>query len=173
MENRLEPLSDYVLNNLTSDANHSCYLIQKYTKFLKQNLSERYEVNGVSAHPLNRFVPCDLYGNVLEAPMTIYYKPDFGVQKHPIELYEYDLEQYQQAKGRVLFEGFKYKVADWCDEYVIELSFNDCDLNFELIGSESEILCAHDEIRINTIENLVKHNFTLTKTGAELCGKTK
>ena len=44
---------------------------KRYADFLSQNLSERYEVNGVMAHPLNRFVACDLNGNILEEPKKV------------------------------------------------------------------------------------------------------
>ena len=68
-------------------------LIVNYKNFLKQPLT------------LGMFVPCDEEGNVLEEPI---YPSKFrtGVYPHSggvLKKYEIKLEQYQQAKERVLF----------------------------------------------------------------------
>lgn len=63
--------------------------------------------------PLNlgMFVPAKLVDGVwvvLEEPLKMDYIPFEGRQtKHPIECYESDLKEYQEAKDRVLFEGFE------------------------------------------------------------------
>ncbi|MCT4143019.1 hypothetical protein HZP66_02115 [Elizabethkingia anophelis] len=101
MENKLMPLSDFVLKTVhTPNINEAiCWeqteerlqKIYKYTQFLKQPLA------------LWMFVPCDEDGNVLEEPDTTKWT----------NLYEANGEikfrdcKYQQAKDRVLFEGLK------------------------------------------------------------------
>lgn len=72
-------------------------LTGEYAKFLKRPLK------------LEMFVPCDENGIVIERPIDIYYKPDFGCQKYPQESYEEDLRKYEKAKEKVLFEGFEFK----------------------------------------------------------------
>lgn len=65
-----------------------------YAQFLKHPLT------------LGMFVPTDEDGNVLEEPI----KQDYEVESdgfsfsYDSETYDYDLEQYQQAKERVLFD---------------------------------------------------------------------
>lgn len=131
MKNRLIPLSDYVLEvhkdrqkpvngfgdflGRTMDTR-----IIDYTLFLKQNLSEPYEVNGVTAHPLNRFVPTDLEGNVLEDPNS-----SFNLIGKTLEL---EFKQYTEAKSRVLFDGFEDSLgvreivdSNLCIENIINL----------------------------------------------------
>ena len=65
-----------------------------YAKFLKQPLK------------LEMFVPCDEEGNVLEEPKRwkdyLQYPDSFDGNKEWDELYDY-----QQAKEKVLFEGFE------------------------------------------------------------------
>lgn len=48
---------------------------------------------------LGMFVPCDEDGNVLEEPSSIGVGNDFYLERA--------IDQYQQAKERVLFEGFE------------------------------------------------------------------
>jgi len=77
-------------------------LRDNYDKFLKQQ------------NTLSMFVPCDDEGNVLEEPNL--YNGGYIFEIHdeligkPIEydteLFESDLQEYQQAKKRVLFDGF-------------------------------------------------------------------
>lgn len=153
MKNRLEPLSYYVSGIVDKhNGNNELGLlfdIAQYNLFIKQNLSERYEVNGVNAHPLNRFVPCDLDGNVLVES----------------EIYDSSYIKYQQAKDRVLFEGWK----------IVQLGSTIHVLKNKNTGKILEWCLIMDRInpvRVSTIEDLIPFKATLTKTGAELCGKT-
>lgn len=136
-KNRLIPLSDYVLELEKEISKTEHYidlglLTVKYTKFLKQNLSEPYEVNGVTAHPLNRFVPTDLEGNVLEFKAKDYFSnnKDWG--------------QYKQSKDRCLFEGC-FIVPDLIElmdakiiEDLIELDITLTPTGAEMCGKEFE-----------------------------------
>jgi hypothetical protein len=102
MENKLTSMTYFVLvqenaywNGKEFEYGDTCINnIINYAYFLKKPLE------------LWMFVPCDENNMPLEYPIDIYYKPDFNCQKYPQECYLHDLEQYQQAKERVLFEGF-------------------------------------------------------------------
>ncbi|WP_407498840.1 hypothetical protein [Elizabethkingia anophelis] len=96
MENKLIPLSDFVLKTVhTPNVNEAiCWeqteerlqKIYKYTQFLKQSLA------------LWMFVPCDEDGNVLEQPCDIMNTDDCR---------DCACREYKRAKSRVLFEGFR------------------------------------------------------------------
>lgn len=102
---RLKSMVDFVLESTEQKLfKYNTIQIRDYANFLKQPLK------------LEMFVPCDEDGNVLEYPIDIYYKPDFGCQKYPKECYEEDLMKYEQAKEKVLFEGFDLSTAKYhCD----------------------------------------------------------
>lgn len=100
-----------------------------YSDFLKQPLK------------LEMFVPCDEYENVLECPIDIYYKPDFGCQKYPQECYEEDLMKYEQAKEKVLFEDCEL----YNDVYVVDKN------NFQIVLNSEHIVTITKD---NIIEDL-------------------
>ena len=80
---KLISMTDFVL--LDKYAGSPINMNKQYANLLKQTLK------------LGMFVPCDEKGNVLEEPTPediLYDDNIYG--------------QYQQAKARVLFEGFKY-----------------------------------------------------------------
>lgn len=85
-----------------------------YANFLKRPLE------------LGFFIPCDLDGNVLEKPKrSDYIGKEMEFTKD--ELVERDLEQYQEALDRVLFEGFEYEEKEHynileCNDFVITFS---------------------------------------------------
>lgn len=70
----------------------------KYAKFLKQPIT------------IGMFVPTDLEGNVLEEPK----EPKYGslADDWINEQYRVKVAKYQQAKDRVLFQGFKLENDD-------------------------------------------------------------
>ena len=78
-----------------------------YAKFLKQPLK------------LEMFVPCDEDGDILE-------EPEYYEQRLPNMMTEYNDEiyRYEQAKEKVLFEGFEpyedYECAKYEDVYIDE-----------------------------------------------------
>ncbi|MDX8564684.1 hypothetical protein OZ664_11800 [Elizabethkingia sp. HX WHF] len=97
MENKLIPLSDFVLKTVhTPNVNEAiCWeqteerlqKIYKYTQFLKQSLA------------LWMLVPCDEDGNVLEQPCDI---------MNTDGCRDCACREFKKAKSRVLFEGFEY-----------------------------------------------------------------
>lgn len=106
--------------------------IYRYASFLSKPLT------------LGMFVPCDEDGNVLEEPIET-----IG----GVELYN---EQYQQAKKRVLFEGFTF------DDENNLLNFKDDSLS--LLWSEDYNCFVDDYFLSNfykTIEDLIPLNLTL------------
>jgi len=90
-------------------------------------------------------VPCDEEGNVMKKPSEVGF---LGSQEMQWDFYK---QKYQQAKEKVLFEGFE------CNNY-------DSILKIE----NKNILIAQKVGKFNwmftfkTIEDLVKHNLTLT-----------
>lgn len=72
-------------------------LIENYAKFLKQPLK------------LEMFVPCDEDGNILEEP-NIDHSKYYTIQNNGYldrVMFNDDVEIYEQAKEKVLFEGFE------------------------------------------------------------------
>jgi hypothetical protein len=116
---KLISMTDYVLEQekyLDITNRQKLEHIINYANFLKQPLE------------LWMFVPCDLEGNVLIEP----------IEQNPI----YWSKEYQQAKERVLFEGFDLR-----------------DYNLLMIQ------------KLKTIEDLIPHNLTLTETAKSLFKK--
>lgn len=87
---KLISMIDFVLEQLSIKQSSSEFkeAVKNYANFLKQPLH------------LGMFVPCDEDGNVLEEPRTN------TIQDANFDIEE--VEQYQKAKERVLFEGFEY-----------------------------------------------------------------
>lgn len=161
--NKLIPLSNYVLEQLDKVNNGKISNVsfrrnlEHYTHFLHQNLNDRYEINGVSAHPLNRFIPCDLEGNVFEEPKKI-------AGNIAMAAYYKTLNEYKQAKDRVLFEDFHVNKPnkendDWipsiCYANILHV-FWDYSFNEETEWKLSKGL--------STIQDLCKYNLPLTET---------
>lgn len=106
--------------------------ILNYAKFLKQPLK------------LEMFVPCDNKGNVLHK----YISEPYDRNKF------YDLDVIVRAKEKVLFKGFSAKVADWCDDLVIELENNK---NFSICYNFEEDVFTDNVgewLKYSTIEDL-------------------
>ena len=84
---KLISMQDFVLeqNNEAYSKDQFVERVEAYANFLKEPLK------------LEMFIPCDDNGKVLEQPIDIYYRPDFGCQKYPQECYEEDLKKYEQA----------------------------------------------------------------------------
>lgn len=106
---KLISMTDYVVhcrkrNDL--DNVRRFWACERYAQFLKTPLD------------LGMFVPCDENGNVLEEPISTYYTPEFGIQKHPQECFEEDLNAYNKAKERVIFEGWVC-ISEWYGGHLI------------------------------------------------------
>src|SRR5690606_26974580 len=113
-------------------------IITDYASFLKQPLK------------LEMFVPCDDDGNVLEEPCSIGVGNEF--------YYERVLDQYEQSKEKVLFEGF-HSIGD----KEIELLNSDNWISF----TEKSIDFTNEfgnETQIYRIEDLIELELKLTPT---------
>lgn len=115
--------------------------IKKYADFLKQPLN------------LGMFVPCDLDGNVLSRPpLYIDYKNEEGGNK---ELFQFNLELYNESKERVLFKGF----------YLI--SEEDCSHNIVSNGKTRLVIRKNSKLKV---EWIVFKNIELTKSAIKQIG---
>ncbi|WP_353166399.1 hypothetical protein [Empedobacter brevis] len=149
---KLISMTDFVLEQDNKNTYISfCLKVLKYAQFLKQPLT------------LGMFVPCDEEGNVLEEPTMEKY--GYYSSNHQEEqsgwMYEegedkyYEaFEKHQQAKERVLFEGFELKN---------DLIFNASTQTF----IDEEIL-----FNLENIENLITYydELTLTETAIKQIG---
>ena len=89
----LQSMTDFVLHFDTCKVfpKEMYFKIKKYANFLKQPLQ------------LGFFVPCDENGNVLEEPTNYEKRLSNMMTEYNDEVYTYN-----QAKEKVLFEGFEY-----------------------------------------------------------------
>lgn len=128
-------MTDFVIERDNNDLNEKVIeSIFKYAQFLKQPLK------------LEMFVPCDDDGNVLQEPKVRF---DGG----------YDIDEaeiYQQAKEKVLFEGF---------EYMKKASVSDC-----VWIKDTETRFHIDTKYGTTIEHLVKSKLQLTRSAIKHIG---
>lgn len=129
-----------------------------YAQFLKQPLN------------LGMFVPCDMEGNILEQPKTEYDPISLWNSGEVDEKYNDLISEYEQAKERVLFEGFEIVYVDPEEfENIEKVVVNDnCYVGIKY--------CDENEIRLNdvsqksTIEDLITHDITLTKSAQKQLG---
>lgn len=91
MQNKLIPLTDFVLNIDTSfgDYDNIYLVISKYAEFLKQPLELGMLISCVDGEPLTE--PDE------------YYQYELGIHSS-------EYEEYETAKKKVLFEGVKYQL---------------------------------------------------------------
>lgn len=103
------------------------------------------------------FIPCDENGVIFEEPERIHFSTEFD--------YKAELSVYQEAKGRVLFEGFEIiKPSDKC---FILICSNKIQCQFLLNTNYS--FC-NIPLKDETIEDLVKYNLELTPTAQKQIG---
>lgn len=127
----------------TLEISNSCYkmLRMNFDSFVSKKLK------------LGMFVPCDEEGNVLKEP-DMCFRHDEKLSK-----------EYQQAKERCLFEGFRVEEHEKesfsirCENNILNVMWNFSDKRgwFTARG-------------ISTIEDLVKYDLTLTKTAQKQIG---
>ncbi len=144
---RLISMTNFVLSQKTPDWLELCefeensYKIYNYAKFLSQPL-EFY-----------MFIPCDKDGNILEEPNENI--SNLGYKK-----------QYQQAKDRCLFYGFK----------IVSRNFRGISYKFiqnkdAYIGFSEQLTNKWEKVNdYNKIEDLVFYNLPLTKNAIKIIG---
>jgi len=147
---KLISMTDFVLEQDKKASLGGAYdKIVRYAKFLKQSLT------------LGMFVPCDENGNVLEEINEDY--------PNNVEYFE-EIEQYNKAKKRCLFEGFECNYFDLGGAEITNKS------SFEIINKDNIQICIYKSkpnyfIWNNTngkehpiIEDLIKYKPLLTPT---------
>ena len=155
---KLKSMTDYVLEIRSNEPEYKNF--SSFTDIKKFNLEAVNKIFNYSQFlkqplTLGMFVPCDEDGSVLEEPFNY----NEWCKKALNTSYDLDLskyEQYQQAKERVLIEGFKYSE-----------STNEIILNFKYSENTNEIILngifIHTEsFEFMTIESLVFAKPTLT-----------
>ena len=129
--------------------------ILKLNAFLETDLLSNYREGEREYHFLNRFVPCDLDGNILE-------KPDDQIGG--VEMYS---ETYQDHLSKVMFEGFEYnkELRNSGGNYTHVFSNSSIDIYKQWGG-----LYLSGEINLISISDLVQLNINLTPYGAKIAG---
>lgn len=132
---KLISMQDFVIQEWEKDlyTDDFAKIVKSYADFLKEHLK------------LEMFIPCDDNGKVLEQPIDIYYRPDFGCQKYPQECYEEDLKTYEKALEKVLFKGFYVKMYDEPQDGILGVIKDD---NFQFKGIRYE---GEEGFRLNDI----------------------
>ncbi len=77
-------------------------------------------------------------------------------------------KEYHTALDNVIFEGFEWNTADWCDEPMLE--FEDKDGNYLLYDDEDKIFKDAEGVYLNTLEYLIPYSLTLTPKFAKKLG---
>ena len=144
---KLVSMIDFVLehednpDNLeVTELGMSLYSINQYATFLNQPLN------------LGMFVPAievDGKWEVIYEPRRNYWDIDMFIVKSAKDIYDEKLKKFQQAKDKVLFEGF-------------DLVKTNRDLEILIVNYDNE-----------TINDLIKYAPTLTAKGQELRGLNK
>jgi hypothetical protein len=142
---KLISMTDFVLEQ-EDEWYHKRYLkAESYANFIKQPLK------------LEMFVPCDENSLVITLPNACICTDLCRLCK-----------KYQKAKEKVLFEGFNWDVAEFCDEPMLLLE--DQNGNYFCYDCEDKTFNKNDEIWYLTIEGLTRFDLTLTKSAIKKLG---
>jgi len=157
MENKLIPMTDFVLQEFKKWENKATPAYQStakyvfntkiYAQFLKQPLA------------LWMFVPCDENNVPLEEP--IYSITNYGASPEAFKRFEEDRVKFQHAKSRVLFEGFYYQ-SNYSEK---------TQTKYEYVRNKHPHVFSFEQINRNTIESLLtgfKEEFQITLTETAL-----
>lgn len=120
------------------------YSTSNYAKLLEKYLK------------LEMFVPCDEDYNVFIEPNIL----DHRYSGIDINDFEPDLKEYQQAKEKVLFEGWYFDAE--ADNFIY-LKNKDLMLIFDKLSNEFELISNYFYI-IETVEDLAQFNLTLNQS---------
>ena len=125
---------------------------EKMNCLLSQNAFEYYKTTSRYANflkeplKLEMFVPCDDDGNFLENPSNKIYPASMSFSN---EIEYYNLK-HQQAKEKVLFDGFRFQNEGYVTNGIFK--FNE------------------EYLENKTIEDLIQFDLTLTQTAIEKLG---
>ena len=127
-----------------------------YANFLKQPLK------------LEMFVPLDDGGNILEEP--IFFEPN---NENEIGNYQILIDEYYEARAKVLFEGFDLNQKDFSKLENIFCLTKEC---FQITFFTKEKGCFMDNLKTNktyeikTIEDLIEYDLQLTENAIKQIG---
>lgn len=168
---KLISMTDFVLEQDKIET--ECYnfdsKVVKYAKFLNQELK------------IEMFVPFDEDGNVLKEPKKEFYKIDSGgyylynTEDKAIGYYnkpqfDKDLLKYEQAKEKVLFDGFEIgKFTGSKDNHFDYIGNKKLELILFIkdVGISNWLI---DYNKLKAIEDLIKHKLTLTENAIKQLG---
>ncbi|MCT3817804.1 hypothetical protein HZQ56_17850 [Elizabethkingia anophelis] len=165
MENKLMPMTDFVINlnekrmssNPYNERDYDNYFIcevVEYAKFLKQSLA------------LWMFVPCDENNVPLKEPES--YNMYLDLHIAPANSWTKICKLYREVKSRVLFKGFKL-LSDYNGMYRLRNAQN-VDITFDSYGCYAEPFDSIPGKRINTIEEITYLDLPLTETAKQIYG---
>ena len=152
---KLISMTDFVLQRDITDIKQRDSIV-KYANFLKLPLK------------LEMFVPCDEVGNLLEEP--IFHEPN---NENEIGNYQILIDEYYEAKAKVLFEGFNLNQKDFSKLESIFCLTKEC---FQITFFTKEKGCFMDNLKTNktyeikTIEDLIQYNLQLTENAVKQIG---
>lgn len=153
---KLIKMSDFVMQQNMHYANKDIAIeklqlnILNYAMFLKKSLT------------LGMFVPCDFKGNVLTEPKEEdYFAKGFNLEVNNAYFNDVILKEYQEAKERCIFEGFKLKYED---NFVTTVSNERLWFNFK-----SRNIFVNDKLVYN-VEDIVKYQLFLTESAKKQIG---
>ena len=152
---KLISMTSFVLQRDITDIKQRDSIV-KYANFLKLPLK------------LEMFVPCDEVGNLLEEP--IFHEPN---NENEIGNYQILIDEYYEAKAKVLFEGFNLNQKDFSKLESIFCLTKEC---FQITFFTKEKGCFMDNLKTNktyeikTIEDLIQYNLQLTENAVKQIG---
>lgn len=169
MENQMDDLITGV--NLQQEESNSFKLISSkcFGKTLKHKSDSEYRrlrdnFDHFIEQPLTLgiFVPTNEEGNVLKEPK----ESDYNLGDIHAGYYREDLIKYQQAKERVLFEGFEIKVSNITSN--LQNDFLIISETNEIIGHENRGQWFFNPYK--KVEDLINNDLTLTETAIKQIG---
>lgn len=155
-------MTDFVLHEerFKEDSDTAIFKVTNYAQFLKQPLT------------LGMFVPCDADGNVLEKPKDfndfLFNSDTSTPTKDYYVIHGKHINEYYQAKERILFEGFEIKDYPDVISFYTSWGYFDWDKEFlHFIDIENNY-----STTIETVENLLKYRLELTESAKKQIGIT-
>ena len=128
------------------------YKIELYASFLNQNLIERYEIYNTKAHPINRFIPCDLEGNILKQPIPEDYS---GKTKHWVQDFRSAEEEFKLSKNVYIKHNYSYLLGD-------NITFLTTQGGSRIANYTTDGWIITDDFKHLRIENLIEYDLILS-----------
>lgn len=164
---KLVSMTEFILSlnntaNTSEEYGNGAFLkCARYAKFISQPLT------------LGMFVPCDEDGNVLEEPK----QPDksdiwndSALDSQTWANYQYQKDKYNEAKERVLFEGFKI-VDKTFNENTYHYITSPNGMNYYFCSSDNCKTWEINNLHVSgDIESLIHFDLTLTQSAIKQLG---